>query len=247
MSETIEPAAPEGVAAPPPAQDEAPQPGTEQENQAAKPEGEGEQKDQPKRKPWFQERIDDLVREKWDERRRAEAAEAELATIRQGQSLQQPAQDGQKLPLTAADIDRLANERAAHIAAEQRFNADCNKVYNEGKAAHADFDEAVQGLSMLAPRREFFEAVTELPDAANVYYHLGKNLDEAARILRLPPVKMAVELAKLSSGAKPKPVSRAPAPIQPVNGAARGEPDPDKMSIGDWVKWREKQIRESRA
>jgi hypothetical protein len=131
------------------------------------------------------------------------------------------------------------------MAEEAKFTDACNKVYEAGVSAHPDFDEAVRGIGMLTggqPPRAFLDAVTALPDGAQVYYHLGKNLDEAARIINLPPVRMAVELAKLS-GKPAKSVSRAPAPIQPVNGAARGEPDPDKMPMSEWVRWREEQLR----
>jgi hypothetical protein len=252
MSETTELPAAENAAATP-AEPTSPEPGTEaagprpQQAETTPNETEGEQEQRPKRTPWFQERIDTLTREKWDERRRADAAEQALQLIRHTQASngQQPPAEGQPRAPTQAEIDRLATERAKQIAAEQQFNAACNKVYEDGKGSHADFDEAVRGIGMLtggAPPREFLDAVTALPDGAEVYYQLGKNLDEAARIMQLPPVRMAVELAKLS-GKPARAKSNAPAPIQPVGGTTRGEPDPDKMPMSEWVRWREEQLR----
>jgi hypothetical protein len=255
MSDTTELPAAENAAASgattaTPAEPTTPETGKEQEAENAQSsETEGEQP-QPKRTPWFQTRIDELVREKWDQKRRADAAEQELALFRQTQASngQQPPAEGQTRAPTQAEIDRLATERAKQIAAEQRFNEACNSVYEQGKGSHADFDEAVRGIGMLtggAPPREFLDAVTALPDGSEVYYQLGKNLDEAARIMSLSPVRMAVELAKLS-GKPARAKSNAPAPISPVGGTTRGEPDPDKMSMNEWVRWREEQLRRNR-
>jgi hypothetical protein len=88
------------------------------------------------------------------------------------------------------------------------------------------------------------EAVTQLPDAHKVLHHLGSNMDEAARILSLAPVPMALELAKLSQSApKPKPVSKAPPPIKPIDGQPTGTKSPEDMSMEEWVEWREAQLK----
>jgi hypothetical protein len=88
------------------------------------------------------------------------------------------------------------------------------------------------------------EAVTQLPDAHKVLHQLGQNMDEAARILSLPPVPMAVALARLSqSPAKAKPVSNAPPPIKPIDGAPTGSKDPEDMDMDEWIKWREGELK----
>src|SRR5690349_16010524 len=178
MSETTEPqqAVPEGEPAPAPATEQAPDSGTEQTQPTdakseAKPD---ESKEEPKRTPWFQQRIDELTRQRWEERRRAEALEAELTRYRQPQS--QP--DQQQQPNTQqpqADIEQLAMLRARQIAADQVFNEQCNKTYEAGKGAYPDFDEAVRGLGMLTGGqvpRDFLDAVTALPNGQDVYYKL---------------------------------------------------------------------------
>lgn len=73
----------------------------------------------------------------------------------------------------------------------------------------------------MAAKPHFIEAVTDLPNSAAVYHDLAGNPDEFERVLNLPPVKMGMELAKLSTKlaqAKPIQVSRAPAPIKPLDG-----------------------------
>lgn len=216
-----------------PAIEEAPETGTEQT-----PEEQVTEDDppKPKHKPWFQVRIDELTRDKYDERRRAEALEAEVAKYR---DLTPP----ENRP--PADIDRLATQKAQEIVRQNEFNAKCNEVYSSGNSEFSDFDEKLGNFRLLgglpAP---VLEAVTQLPDAHKVLHALGSDMDEAARIFNLAPVPMAVALAKLSaSPAKAKPVSSAPPPIRPIDGAPKGEPDPDKMDTDAWMKWREDQLK----
>jgi hypothetical protein len=75
-----------------------------------------------------------------------------------------------------------------------------------------------------------------------VTYFLAKNLKEARRISILSPRKRAVELGKIEAklNTKPvKPISKAPPPINPVDGKAApsGVPDPAK-NPEEWIKWR---------
>ena len=212
-----------------PAIEVAPEPGTEQA-----PAEKEEQAEKPKGKPWFQERIDQLTREKYDERRRAEALEARLADTLADPDKARP----------AADVDTLAAKKAEEIVKARQFDDKCNEVYSSGKTEFQDFDDTLANFKMLgglpAP---LLDAVTQLPDAHKVLYALGKDMDEAARILNLAPVPMAVALAKLSmSPAKAKPVSNAPSPIRPIDGTPKGEKDPEKMSMDEWVKWREGEL-----
>lgn len=84
----------------------------------------------------------------------------------------------------------------------------------------------------MASKPHFIEAVTDLPNSAAVYHELAGNPDEFERVLNLPPVKMGMELAKLSTKlTAPKPVvqvSRAPAPIKPLD-----KPGVEERSLED--------------
>jgi hypothetical protein len=248
--ETTEPQqeAPQGEPAPKPATDTAPAPGTEQDPPADANAEPKQDESEPKRTPWFQRRIDELTHQRWEATRRAEALEAELARQRQSQ----PQPDQQKPDAhSPQDIEQLAMLRARQIAADNEFNAQCMKTYETGKAAYPDFDEAVRGLGMLTGGqvpRDFLDAVTALPNGQDVYYKLGKDLDEAARVLRLPPARMAIEMAKLSGNVGRKPVSAAPPPIKPVDARSRSSDEPlDDDPIDVWMAKRNKQLMNRRA
>jgi hypothetical protein len=218
---------------------EAPATGTEQTPEV--PEITGSEAEKPKQEPWFQKRINTVTREKYEAERRAQAAEQALAELRSGKPEQTDA------PTAPADVDRLVNERAQEIVRTTQFNDKCNEVYSSGKAEFSDFDDTLGNFRMLGGLPQpLLEAVTQLPDAHKVLYALGQNMDEAERIVSLPPVPMALALAKLSmSQPKAKPVSNAPPPIRPIDGAPKGQLDPDDMSTDEWIKWREGELKRS--
>lgn len=230
---------PEGETVETPANIEAPATGTEQTpEQPETPESEPER---PKQEPWFQKRINTVTREKYEAERRAEAAERTLAELRAGKPDQVDA------PPAPADVDRQINERAQEIVRKNQFDDRCNEAYSSGKAEFSDFDATLGNFRLLGEASQpLIEAVIQLPDAHKVLYALGQDMDEAERISSLPPVPMAVALAKLSmSQPKAKPVSNAPPPIRPIDGAPKGQIDPDDMSTDEWVKWREAELKSS--
>lgn len=213
-----------------PADDDAPETGKEQ----APDEAEQKQSEEPKRRPWFQERIDQLTREKYEERRQRESVEARLAD-------------------TLADPEKARANPSVNIEAEvnarlaaRQFDDKCNEVYSSGKSEYNDFDTTLQNFTMLGGLPQpLLEAVTQLPDAHKVLYALGQNMDETARILSLAPIPMAMALARLSaSPTKARPVSNAPPPIKPITGSSRSVSDPEDMNTEEWMKWRETQLKD---
>lgn len=69
-------------------------------------------------------------------------------------------------------------------------------------------------------RPEFLEVVTGLDNAPAVYHALAGDPDKMEAILAMPSAKMGAELAKMSinlAKAPPVNVSRAPAPIKPLD------------------------------
>ena len=112
--------------------------------------------------------------------------------------------------------------------------------------------------------REFVEDIADLPNSAQVFYALGTNRDEAARLLELSPRAQARELKALSdrlsgSVAQQEPVvtvgTTAPSPPKPVSAAprppgqvARGQPSstkvPDGENMEEYVAFRRKQESE---
>jgi hypothetical protein len=221
-----------------------------QQVEAAKPEATTEQtqvetpettEEKAKKEPWFQKRIGELTREKYEGRREAEQARQEAAQLRE--QLARVQQGGQvqndQLPATAVE------EAARRLLAEQTFNEACNKVYAKGKTEFPDFDAALANLQMVGTNREFLEFVAASDAGEKLVHHLGKDLDEAARISALPPVLMARELARLElklSQPQTKPVSKAPAPITPIAGGGVTSKDPSEMTDAEFAKWRKSQI-----
>lgn len=218
----------------------------EQQGQQGQQDQQAEQQEQ-KRTPWFQTRIDELTRARHDERRRADEAQQQalryqqqLAALQQGyQPDQQPQHQAQEV-----DVRTLAQQEAARMVADQRFNEQCNRIYDQGTKEFQDFPTAVANLQMLGVSREFLELATSSDAGAKLLHHLGTDLDETARLLTLPPVQMARELTrlefKLAQPAAPKPVSKAPAPISPLGSSSSTDVDPTRMSDSEWFAHRQK-------
>lgn len=193
-----------------------------------------QQQEQAKKEPWFQKRIGELTREKYEAKRAADDARAEAERLRQ--AIAQGQQSDQQQP----DVQTLARQEAQKLVAEQRFNDACNKVYATGKSEFPDFDQAVSNLQMVGANRDFLDLATTSDAGHKLLHHLGSDLDEAARILALPPIQMARELTKLEiklSQPVAKPVSKAPAPIKPVgSGGATSTGLSDDLPIEEWMR-----------
>lgn len=184
-----------------------------------------------------QRRINELTRQKHEAQRQNDELRHQVEQLRQGDQTQ-PQQ-------TAQDPQQIAQQ----IVQRQNFDAACNRVYEQGKAQFSDFDSAVANLSVLGVQPEFLEAVTSMDNPHGILYALAADLDDAARIMSLPPVLQGRELERLSiKAAAPAsaPVSKAPAPITPVDGSASVNTDPEKMTTEEWMAWRKQNIGSKR-
>lgn len=205
-------------------------------------EAEQQSEQKPNRLPEsVQRRINELTRQKHEGQRQIDELSRQVAHYQQLQT--QGDQPQAQLP--AQDPTQIAQQ----IVHQQNFDAACNRVYEQGKAAFSDFDSAISNLSVLGVQPEFLEAVTSMENPHAVLYALAGDLDDAARIMSLSPVLQGRELERLSlKAAAPKsiPVSKAPAPITPVDGSASVEADPEKMSTSEWMAWRNQQLASKR-
>jgi hypothetical protein len=193
-----------------------------------------------KREPWFQKRIGELTRDKYEAKRTADTAAQEAAQLREQLARYQA---GEQPEAQTEDVHTLARQEAQKMLAEQTFNDTCNRVYAAGKAEFPDFDNAVANLNMVGVNRDFLELATTSEAGAKLIHHLGGDLDEAARIAALPPVQMARELTrleyKLAQAPAPKPVSKAPAPITPIGSGGVNAPGlRDDLPIDEWMRRR---------
>lgn len=240
------PAGSEAIVETAPAETPSETPATEQpapEIAAEQPEADGEDApaEQPRKKPGVHNRIDELTRQKHDALRDAEYWKAKAAELA-------------KLDIDSLDYDEQLvakvrkaerQERAENAeAVAQRVTQDHFEAkIEDARSKWADFDIVTQNPN-LPISNEMAKVIQDSEAGAEVFYHLGKNPVEAARINRLPAHLQAVELGKLEMRlTAPKPLPKQPpAPVKPVSAiAAGGSKDPDKMSFSEFKAWREAQ------
>lgn len=222
----------------------------DQEHVEARPEGEAkpQRTEAEKRAYSLERRVGRLTRDKAE-------LNAELQMLRQ-QPRQQPTDE--ETPLSQADIDRLAEEKANAKVAAQRVNDRCNEIAKQGaKEFKGDFDKAMAEVHSIAPlfdrqgRPEpLMQAILETDEPHKVLHYLGTNPDVAEEIADMSPLRAARRLGQIERDLATKPLepkpSNAPKPLQPVkSAAASGEPDPSKDAAG-WMKWRNEQLRGAR-
>jgi len=197
-----------------------------------------------------QERIDKLTARLRD----AEAARDSLAArIRSG--AEGPPEEG---TLTEAEVER----RAQALTAQRIYDQQCNDLVVRGRETFGtkEFDARIEGLKAL-PDPGDIKSVTayttliqtciETGEGDRILFELGADPDRAEDLLKLSPVKMALQLAKMTTGGKtPAEPSRAPKPMSPVGakGPALTEVDPrdveraDKLSTAEWMRRRTAQL-----
>ena len=214
--------------------------------------------------------VDRVTGEKWEALRAREESERKLAAAQATIEELGKIARGDEVTMVEPPATRTAPPAAKPLSAEElqrlvaqesdrrEFDQKCNASVEEGRKVHSDFNEVVlRDLRNLSPvfdpvaqapslPRTLIEAALETGEAHEVLYALGKDTKEAERIMRLPPIKQAVEVAKFHSKivaarqddvtgegeenageeaetAAPLPnVSRAPAPVRSGTGRATG-------------------------
>ncbi len=146
------------------------------------------------------------------------------------------------------NVDDLVNARVAML----QFNAQCDKIAENGKKEFADFDNAIGILNQVGlidspdKPQTFLQVATTLENPHKVMHYLGSNPDEASRFRNMDQVSLARELTKLEfklNQPKNISVSNAPPPIKTINGVAKGETDiyDKNLPMDEWVEARRKQ------
>ena len=195
-----------------------------------------------KKEPWQDKRIRELTRNKYELKEQINAAAQEAQKYREQLDKLQSGENVDR----SQDVDSYVKQEAAKLVAEEKFNDSCNRIYDSGKKAFNDFDEAVSNLGLVGLNsKEFFELAASSDDGAKLINHLGHDLEEAARFSEMTPVQMARELTKLEfklNQKSVKPVSNAPSPISPVGGSKGGSKSVEEMSDAEFAKMRRKQV-----
>jgi len=201
------------------------------------PHPDGENAPAHRSKKGAKKRIDELTREKHEERRRAERLEAEIAQLKQQyeqtQQRQQPppAKTAASKPtLEAHDYDQEAYmEALADWKAEQKLQsfreeigqANQQRMQQEKVSQFQDrvrqFEKEVPGgweTVLTAPVDAtpiMIEAIQESEVGPKMAHYLATNLDEAFRITQLPPLQQAIALGRIESKlTMSKPVASKP-------------------------------------
>ncbi len=220
--------------------------------------------EQPKKSKGVQKRIDELTALRYDaERDRDYWRDLALKSQQQPQQPETQAQTPQKP--TEDDFDsyedyliELGKWGAKRELEEQQSKAkqyeaqakqqQLAQSFAEKEAAyranHPDYDRVARD-PYLPVTDAMAEAIASSDNGPEVLHHLGNNRNEAARIANLSPYQQVRELtlleARLTAKPEPKQTS-APEPISPVGGNQPAQADPSKMSIEEWMNWRNSQI-----
>ena len=202
----------------------------------------------------FQKRINKVTADKWQEKRRADALQAQLDTYSQ-QQVQQPKDE--ELTLESYDYDEDAYQSAvidqkvrqglqhqAQVQAQEGYAQEQENLarkFQDDAAKFAadkpDFQEVISQVPTLHPA--VLEAIQRSGQAPEIAYHLGSNLDAADSIAQMDVGRGLMELGKISALlSQPKSVkaSSAPEPINAIQSSGVVESDiGDEMSMEDWM------------
>lgn len=216
--------------------------------------------EKPARKPGWEKRIDVLTA-------RLRAAERENAELkeRQQHSAEPESTVAPRLDDFDSDEDYIA-ARARHEAqqlfsqAESKANAEAarkareaeesavassvQKMFARGTDSHDDFEALVMSPT-LPLTNEMLAALAATENGHDVVYHLAKNPAESDAIAELPPTQQAIAIGRLGErmANTQKAVSKAPAPVEPVNDTGSvSDPLSDKSDIDSWMKARAAQL-----
>lgn len=202
------------------------------------------------KKDWKDDRIAKLTHD-LNESRRAQAAVPAA-----------PQAPGETDAQFQARVDEAANAKAGMMAAQAEWDRATGAVVDLGSKEFPDFNSRVGAITSsinvqdpaeLAAYNDVIAGAMETGQAHKVIYALGADPGEFQRLMRLSPVKRAMELGSMASKLiNDKPPSNLPAPIVPINssgthyeGIAPDDPKSgNKLPTKEWMRLRDAQARE---
>lgn len=130
--------------------------------------------------------------------------------------------------------------KAERTAAERQ--ASLRKAAEQAADKYPDFEDALES-SDIPITQAMADAIDESERKVDLLWWLAKNPEEAKRIAGLSPVSQArtlarIEFEKLASAQPQKTVSDAPEPPRTVKGKGQPAPNPDKMTMPEYIEWR---------
>jgi hypothetical protein len=226
-----------------------------------------------KAKGGFQRRIDELTRQREEERRekdrllslveRLSGSERQKPQETQAQGTPEPKRDDfddyeaylearAEYRAVRALETRLQQQEAqraqqAHMTEQQKQVAAWNARLAEARSKLPDFDDVTAADVPIT--QSMSSAIMDSDKGAEVAYYLGNHPAEAARIAALSPIGQVREIGKLEDRVSAKPVkpSNAPDPIKPVGARSSGsDPLSDKLPMDQWARNFEKEFYKNR-
>lgn len=164
--------------------------------------------------------------------------------------------------LTKYEVAKAAKDAKAEAGANKQ-QEQANEVVSafvkrqdEFKAATPDYEDVVGGTELIIPNITM-QYLIESEVGPQLGYYLAKNPDEVTRLKKLSPSRCVAELGKLETkfekAAAPakadaevaKEVSKAPAPISPLDGkqAPAVQKDPKDMNFQELRAYRQQEAR----
>lgn len=139
----------------------------------------------------------------------------------------------------AGEAAEAAKREAQGIEAQERaiIQQAWGSQVQAARQRYADFDAVAYAQDV--PITEVMSEIIATSDVgADVAYHLGQNKALAAQIARMNPVEAARAIGRIEVSLqlpKPRTETKAPPPISPVRGGASAIPNPDKMSMQEYI------------
>lgn len=149
-------------------------------------------------------------------------------TQRQAEAIAEEAENHRN---KAEQYQRIQQDMIERQWAAQRAEAVVKYADFEAVAFTAPISDGVAGLIKQSDR------------GADVAYHLGQNRALAMEISQLPLIEAARVIGRLEATLSlptARTTSQTPDPIAPVRGKASAQPDPSRMSMEEYKRWRSK-------
>lgn len=197
----------------------------------------------------IQARFNKITAEKYEQKRRADALEKELAELKTvpvstgGEAPTLEKFDYDDAKFNEASIKYQVNQAVTQSNAKQRerdIQSDRDKVNQEFARKIAasdieDYSKTIDTLITAVPLSEgIVTAIQQDEKGPELAYYLGKHLDVADRLAAMDVIPAALELGKISaglSGKKTKTTSNAPTPVKTIGGSGVKTNNPGEMSM----------------
>ena len=182
-----------------------------------------------------------------------EALNRRKAALEKEASSQQPidpndfaAQDAARVSKALLDRDLRSVDASLQDATQRDADvriATFNAKIDAARERIPDIDQVLATLAPLPFSAVMAEVIAESDKAPELAVWFSRNPADAYRIAKLPPHKQAAEVVRIEarvSAPQPKRISTAPAPLQTASGGTSvSAPDPTKMGMADYIKWRQ--------